>query len=88
MHATAGDRFWLDLRDPATARATRDERLQRAIGVIYRPQTERWSHYFGAQLANQFDVYVHVDRTEALRPLEASSAWTAGEPPETYPTAL
>jgi len=88
MHATAGERFWLDLRDPATARATRDERLQRAIGVIYRPQTERWSHYFGAQLANQFDVYVHVDRTEALRPLEASSAWTAGEPPETYPTAL
>ncbi|HEY1327496.1 MAG TPA: erythromycin esterase family protein [Casimicrobiaceae bacterium] len=88
MHATGHDRFWLDLHDPATARAVRDERLQRAIGVIYRPQTERWSHYFGARLPRQFDVYVHLDETQALRPLEISSQWSEGEPPETYPTAL
>jgi erythromycin esterase-like protein len=87
MHA-AGDRFWLDLSDAATARATREERLQRAIGVIYRPQTERWSHYFGACLPRQFDFYIHLDHTQALRPLEISAGWSAGEPPETYPTAL
>jgi erythromycin esterase-like protein len=88
MHATAHDRFWLDLHDPATAEATRGQRLQRAIGVIYRPQTERWSHYFGARLPQQFDLYVHLDDTEALRPLEVSGEWSAGEPPETYPSAL
>jgi erythromycin esterase-like protein len=88
MHATAHDRFWLDLRDAATAGATREQRLQRAIGVIYRPRTERWSHYFSARLPDQFDVYVHLDETRALRPLETSSEWNAGEPPETYPSAL
>jgi len=56
--------------------------------VIYRPETERWSHYFGARLPRQFDVYVHLDETTALRPLEHDSGWTAGEPPETYPSAL
>ena len=88
LHETGQPRFWLDLRDAATASALADERLQRAIGVIYRPQTERWSHYFGARLPRQFDVYVHLDETNALRPLERGSAWSTGEPPETYPTAL
>jgi erythromycin esterase-like protein len=88
LHACAHERFWLDLRDVALAGALADERLERAIGVIYRPETERWSHYFGAQLPRQFDIYVHLDTTEALRPLETGAAWTAGEPPETYPSAL
>ena len=47
-----------------------DERIERAIGVIYRPETERASHYFSARLAKQFDLVVHVDRTRALEPLE------------------
>ena len=88
LHAIGQPRFWVDLADGETARAFSDERLQRAIGVIYRPQTERWSHYFGARLARQFDVYVHLDETSALRPLEPDSGWTAGELPETYPSAL
>jgi len=88
LHAGAHGRFWLDLRDDALGKALADERLQRAIGVIYRPETERWSHYFGARLARQFDVYVHLDATEALKPLEADAGWSAGEPPETYPSAL
>ena len=41
--------------------------LERAIGVIYRPQTERQSHYFQARVAEQFDALIHVDRSTALR---------------------
>ena len=68
-------------------RALREPRLERAIGVIYRPETERASHYFKANLAEQFDALVHVDVTRALEPLERERAWER-EPPETYPTAL
>jgi erythromycin esterase-like protein len=60
-------------------------RLERAIGVIYRPETERLSHYFHARLAWQFDVVVHLDRTTAVEPLEVTSQWETGELPETYP---
>jgi erythromycin esterase-like protein len=88
LHGRAHERFWLDLRDPALAASLADERLQRAIGVIYRPETERWSHYFGARLSRQFDLYAHLDATEALRPLEQDAGWSAGEPPETFPSAL
>lgn len=64
-------------------------RLQRAIGVIYRPQTERASHYFNAVLPAQFDAMLHIDTTHALTPLDKHEAWTAGaEAPETFPSAL
>jgi erythromycin esterase-like protein len=62
-------------------------RLERAIGVIYRPETERMSHYFKARLPEQFDAVFHIDETRALEPLEV---WSRDEAdlPETYPTAL
>jgi erythromycin esterase-like protein len=61
-------------------------RLERAIGVIYRPETERISHYFHAQLADQFDAVIHIDETSALEPLEPASEWrAAAELPETFP---
>jgi erythromycin esterase-like protein/predicted phosphoribosyltransferase len=63
-------------------------RLERAIGVIYQPQTERISHYFHARLADQFDAVVHLDETTALEPLQRTSEWEAGELPETYPTGV
>jgi len=63
-------------------------RLERAIGVIYRPETERASHWFHASLPAQFDAVIHLDRTSALEPLERTSLWDAGEAPETYPTGL
>jgi erythromycin esterase-like protein len=63
-------------------------RIERAIGVIYRPQTERLSHYFDALLADQFDAVLQIDRTHALEPLEPSSEWVAGELPETYPSGV
>jgi erythromycin esterase-like protein len=62
--------------------------LERAIGVIYRPDTERQSHWFHARLAQQFDVVIHIDNTTAVEPLERTTLWDAGEPPETYPTGL
>jgi erythromycin esterase-like protein len=65
-----------------------EPRLQRAIGVIYRPETERSSHYFYTRLAEQFDVVLHFDRTRAVEPLERSAEWDHSEPPETYPSAL
>ena len=82
--------FLLDLRDPIPRSALAGERLERAIGVIYRPETERTSHYFEANLPRQFDLVVHLDHTQALKPLERSRGWEAGESeiPETYPSAL
>jgi erythromycin esterase-like protein len=62
--------------------------LERAIGVIYRPQTERQSHYFHARITEQFDALIHIDRTTALVPLEPSPHWYREEVPETYPTGL
>jgi erythromycin esterase-like protein len=60
-------------------------RLERAIGVVYRPETERISHYFHARLAEQFDAVLHFDETSAVEPLELTSEWEARELPETYP---
>jgi erythromycin esterase-like protein len=63
-------------------------RLERAIGVIYRPQTERQSHYFRCRVSHQFDAVIHVDETRALEPLERTAGWEVGEVPETYPFAV
>jgi erythromycin esterase-like protein len=68
---------------------TLDEpRLERAIGVIYRPNAERASHYFHAHLSRQFDAVLHYDVTRAVEPLERTAAWERGELPDTYPTSL
>lgn len=88
LHSTGRGRFWLDLHDPDVAEALAEPRLERAIGVIYRPESERVSHYFGASIAEQFDVLVHIDDTTALEPLEISQAWSTGEPADTYPWAV
>jgi erythromycin esterase-like protein len=65
--------------------ALAQRRLERAVGVIYRPDTERVSHYFHADLARQFDAVIHLDQTSAVKPLEYSALWTPEEIPETYP---
>lgn len=66
----------------------RPPRLQRAIGVIYRPRTERLSHYFHTVLPDQFDAILHYDNTRAVEPLERTAQWERGELPDTYPSAL
>jgi erythromycin esterase-like protein len=89
FHEVGVPRFLLDLRsDGAAVDALREERLERAIGVIYRPETERLSHYFGAELPAQFDAVIHVDQTRAVAPLERTPRWESGEPPETYPSGI
>jgi erythromycin esterase-like protein len=89
FHAIGMPRFLVPLRDAAAARAAlRVPRLERAIGVVYRPETERQSHYFHAELPAQFDAVLHFDETRAVEPLERSAEWEAGELPETYPTGI
>jgi erythromycin esterase-like protein len=66
-------------------RAMHGERLQRAIGAVYEPETERMSHYMHARIAEQFDAVVHIDETRAVQPLELTSEWELGELPATYP---
>lgn len=88
FHESGHERFWVDLRARDVANALRGALLQRAIGVIYRPDTERWSHYFHARLPEQFDAMIHLDNTTALTPLDRSAGWDEGEPPETWPTGV
>jgi erythromycin esterase-like protein len=89
FHAVGQQAFWLPLRAGGqAAEALAGPRLERAIGVIYRPENERMSHYFFSRLPQQFDALIHFDRTRAVEPLERSAGWLAGEVPETYPTAL
>jgi erythromycin esterase-like protein len=89
FHLTGLPRFYLPLRgESAVAVDLRKPRLERAIGVIYLPESERMSHYFFARLPEQFDAILHFDETRALEPLERSTQWERGEVPETFPTAL
>jgi erythromycin esterase-like protein len=86
FHASGLGRFLLDLApDQDAAQTLRQPHLERAIGVVYRPETERLSHYFDATLSEQFDVVLHFDETRAVQPLERTSEWDIGEPPETFP---
>ncbi len=89
FHQAGTPAFLLVLRDLGEAAgALREPRLQRAIGVIYLPETERASHYFHARLPEQFDAILHIDKTRALEPLERTSEWERGELPETYPVGV
>jgi erythromycin esterase-like protein/predicted phosphoribosyltransferase len=89
FHDTGLDRCLVPMRDDLVlASALADGRLERAIGVIYLPRTERVSHYFTARLPNQFDFVLHFDETTALEPLERTVGWEAGEPAETFPSGL
>jgi erythromycin esterase-like protein len=95
-HDSGIERFLLDLRDGEVDAPVRDAlmepRLERFIGVIYRPETERWSHYSHAILPKQFDGWVWFDETEAVTPLPGEQR--PGEPhvltgeEETYPFGL
>jgi len=88
LHAVGLPRFWVATGDAAAYDALSEPRLERAIGVIYRPETELQSHYFEARLAQQFDAVIHIDQTRALEPLERTPLWDRGEPPETFPSGL
>jgi erythromycin esterase-like protein len=86
FHETGLENFWINLRDNVPQELF-VPRLQRAIGVIYRPESERWSHYFQTTLPRQFDAIIHHDQTHALEPLERNPRWERGEkgPADTFP---
>ncbi|MEL7079316.1 MAG: erythromycin esterase family protein [Cyanobacteria bacterium J06555_3] len=89
FHNTELPNFMLNLREENSAvKELRQSRLEKAIGVIYRPQTERISHYFQARLPEQFDAVLHFDRTQAIEPLKRTSNWETEEAPETFPTGM
>ncbi|MBI3968871.1 MAG: erythromycin esterase family protein [Chloroflexi bacterium] len=96
FHEVGIERFLLILRaehgaPPDAVRvieALREPHLERAIGVVYRPETERISHYLYARLPDQFDAVLHFDETQAIEPLERTAGWEYGEVPETFPSAL
>jgi len=89
FHEVSEPRFWIDLeRGSQAARTLEEPRLERAIGVIYRPESERLSHYFLARLPDQFDVVLHYDQTRAVEPLERNAEWISEEVPETFPSGV
>jgi erythromycin esterase-like protein len=90
FHCVSASAFLLCLREREleSVQALSEPRLQRAIGVIYKPESERQSHYFHVRLREQFDAMIHIDRTHALEPLEPGMGWIGGEAPETFPSGL
>lgn len=89
FHHTGTGNFYLPLREHRPSMAGVPSRArERAIGVIYRPETELQSHYFVARLIDQFDAVFHYDTSRAVEPLERSLLWLRGEVPETYPSGV
>jgi erythromycin esterase-like protein/predicted phosphoribosyltransferase len=89
FHEVGAARFLLPIRTSPDVRGVlAARRLERAIGVLYLPESERASHYFRASLGDQFDFVVHIDETRAVEPLERSPLWQDGELAETYPSGL
>lgn len=88
FHESGIGQFLLPLTRSPVRAALSTPRLERAIGVIYRPATERQSHYFMASLPRQFDAVMHFDETSAVQPLEWTSDWETGEAPETFPVGV
>lgn len=88
FHRSGHARFLLPLHaGSAAAAALQARRLERAIGVLYLPKTERQSHYFSAQLCAQFDAVIHIDETDAVQALERMGS-SGHEVPETYPVGV
>uniref|UniRef100_A0AC35FM85 Erythromycin esterase n=1 Tax=Panagrolaimus sp. PS1159 TaxID=55785 RepID=A0AC35FM85_9BILA len=87
FHETKKSKFLLDLKKEKNVRqALMEPKLERFIGVIYRPNTERWSHYSECKLSEQFDAFVWFDETSAVTPIRPEHI-KKGEP-ETYPFGL
>src|SRR6185437_15845804 len=73
-HDSGRESFLLDLGAGDMVEPLMEPRLERFIGVIYRPETERWSHYAQAILPRQFDAWTWFDETEAVTPLAGAAA--------------
>lgn len=80
FHRTAIPAFSLNLREQEPAEALDPPMRERGIGLIYRPETEFTSHYFEARLPRQFDAVIHIDRTQAIAPLDTTPECEGGAP--------
>ncbi len=89
FHAARVPDLLLPIRGREEVQAALEETwLERAIGVVYRPETERLSHYFETRLPDQFDAVIHFDETRAVEPLDLTPGWEEGELPETFPSGF
>lgn len=89
FHRVGIPSFFLALSDDTpVGRALREPLLERAIGVIYQPETELSSHYFEARISEQFDAVLHYDTTRAVEPLEPVAPLSDKEPAETFPSGI
>ncbi len=89
FHQTGLSSFFLPLgKGTAAGEALSNRLLERAIGVVYRPETEQVSHYFTAALSQQFDAVIHFDHSNALEPLERLQPSVHGDVPETFPSGV
>jgi erythromycin esterase-like protein len=88
FHQAGIPNFLLRLGDAEAASVLQQPRLERTIGLIYLPHSERVSHYFHACLPAQFDALLHIDKTRAVELLERLAEWKTVELPETYPSTL
>lgn len=89
FHEVGTPAFLLTLPwDTQVGMGLREPMLERAIGVIYLPESEFASHYFQARLSDQFDAVIHFDQTRAVEPLERTGEWEVGEPAETFPSGV
>ena len=89
FHQAGFPAFLVNFRgNRALAAELAEERLERAIGVIYRPDTERMSHYFSARISEQFDAVIHVDTTRAVEPLDGWQGVSEELVPETFPSGV
>jgi erythromycin esterase-like protein len=82
FHQTGIANFLLDLKNPKVARALMEPRLERAIGVVYSPTTERASHYFLARIIEQFDAILHFDSSRAVEPIDRLATPSLDRPSE------
>jgi erythromycin esterase-like protein len=92
FHAVEIPSFYLTAEALRRAVDSDNERLLRAIGVVYRPHTERGSHYFCSRIADELDLIIHVDTTSGIEPLDpvdvVEEPATAEDLPETYPEGV
>jgi len=88
FHGVGMPRFFISCHDAGVANVLGEQRLERAIGVIYLPETERSSHYFYADVADQFDAVLHLDHTSAVEALDRGAPDEGGEVAETFPTGI
>ena len=88
LHEASGDDKLLLFDDSDHGGRIAESRGHRAIGVVYRPERERYGNYVPTVLPRRYDAFLFLDRTQALHPLHDVQPLEKGEVPETYPAGV